>query len=206
MAQSVISGASLAGLVTSVPARTVNNVRDTSAFTKDEVRKVVAMAGVTERHVVEPGTCSTDLCAAAAETLLAATGWARDSVDALIFVTQTPDYIMPSSSCVLQQRLGLATHCAAFDLGLGCSGYPYGLWLASMMIQAGGLRRVLLLHGETPTLYASEGDRSVSLLFGDAGSATAIQKAEGDVEPWSFVLHTDGGGYQDLIVEGGRIP
>ena len=84
-------------------------------------------------------------------------------------VTQTPDYFMPSSSCVLHKGLGLPESCASFDLGLGCSGYAYGLWLGSTMLKTGGLRRVLLLHGETPTKYANESDRAVSLLFGMNG-------------------------------------
>jgi len=204
MAQSVVSGVSIRGIATSVPDHTFNNVRDTTAFPKDEVRKVVAMAGVTERRVADAATCSSDLCLVAAEALLEGLQWSRDSVDGLIMVTQTPDYFMPSSSCVLHKRLGLAQHCAAFDLGLGCSGYVYGLWLASMMLKTGGLRRVLLLHGETPTRYASESDRAVSLLFGDAGSATALEiDARADAGTAYFTLHTDGTGYDDLIVEAG---
>jgi 3-oxoacyl-[acyl-carrier-protein] synthase-3 len=204
MAQSIVSGVSIKGLVTSVPVGTFNNVRDTTAFPKDEVRKVVAMAGVTERRVVDDATCSTDLCLEAAEALLESLQWPRDSIDGLIMVTQTPDYFMPSSSCVLHKRLGLSEQCASFDLGLGCSGYVYGLWLASMMLKTGGLRRVLLLHGETPTRYASESDRAVSLLFGDAGSATALEADDRADAPSSyFTLCTDGTGYEDLIVEAG---
>jgi 3-oxoacyl-[acyl-carrier-protein] synthase-3 len=204
MAQSIISGASIKGLATAVPSRVFNNLTDTTAFAKDEVRKVVAMAGVTERRIVDNQTCSTDLCYAAAESLLDGLAWDRSSIDGLIMVTQTPDYLMPSSSCLLHKRLGLGPQCAAFDLGLGCSGYVYGLWLASMMLRSGGLRRVLLLHGETPSLYANESDRAVSLLFGDAGSATALEwSVGGPGSDWCFVLHTDGKGYDDLIIEAG---
>lgn len=204
MAQSVINGASIKGLATCIPSRRFNNLTDTTAFTKDEVRKVVAMGGVTERRVVDRNTCSTDLCFAAAESLLEMVEWDRASIDGLIMVTQTPDYFMPSSSCVLHKRLKLSEHCAAFDLGLGCSGYIYGLWLASMMVKTGGLRRVLLLHGETPTLYTHESDRAVSLLFGDAGSATALERSStAESTDWYFALQTDGTGYDDLIIEGG---
>jgi 3-oxoacyl-[acyl-carrier-protein] synthase-3 len=204
MAQAAVKGLVIRGIATSVPERTFDNVRDTTAFPKDEVRKVVAMAGVTERRVADAATCSSDLCFAAAEALLGALPWPRPSIDGLIMVTQTPDYFMPSSSCVLHKRLGLSTGCAAFDLGLGCSGYVYGLWLASTMLKTGGLKRVLLLHGETPTRYASESDRAVSLLFGDAGSATALELDERADAPASyFTLHTDGTGYDDLIVEAG---
>ncbi|MDR7420454.1 MAG: ketoacyl-ACP synthase III [Armatimonadota bacterium] len=203
MASSTLPAPIVRGIVTCVPARTFDNVSDTTSFTRDEVRKVVAMAGVGHRHVVDVGTCSSDLCYGAAVTLLEALAWDRSSVDGLVFVTQTPDYVMPSSSCVLQERLGLSSECAAYDLGLGCSGYVYGLWLAALMLQAGGLRRVLLLHGETPTLYADEADRSVSLLFGDAGSATALERQEVPDARWTFVLRTDGSGYQHLIVRAG---
>jgi 3-oxoacyl-[acyl-carrier-protein] synthase-3 len=204
MAQSVVKGPSIRGIATSVPARVFNNLRDATRFPRDDVRKVVAMAGVTERRVADDATCSTDLCLAAGETLLDALQWSRASIDGLIMVTQTPDYFMPSSSCVLHKRLGLSPDCAAFDVGLGCSGYVYGLWLASMMLKTGGLRRVLLLHGETPTHYASEDDRAVSLLLGDAGSATGLELDTSDDAPSSyFTLHTDGTGYDDLIVEAG---
>ncbi len=201
MASSTVAAPLVRGIVTCVPARTFDNTRDTTAFTRDEVRKVVAMAGVSERRIVDGRTCSSDLCYGAAVTLLDALGWERSSVEGL--VTQTPDYFMPSSSCLLQERLGLSTECAAYDLGLGCSGYVYGLWLAALMLQAGGLRRVLLLHGETPTLYADEADRSVSLLFGDAGSATALERQDTPDARWTFVLRTDGSGAEHLIVRGG---
>jgi 3-oxoacyl-[acyl-carrier-protein] synthase-3 len=95
--------------------------------------------------------------------VLEMTGWERDSIDALIMVTQSPDYFTPSTACLLQKRLNLSEQCAAFDVGLGCSGYPYGLWLASMMLQNNGLKRVLLLDGETAARFAEKGDRSVSL-------------------------------------------
>lgn len=204
MAQSIINGVSIRGVASAVPAAVFNNMRDTTAFPKEEVRKVVAMAGVVERRIAGEGICSTDLCVDAAEALLAAVSWPRDSVDGLIMVTQTPDYFMPSSSCVAHSRLGLSGHCAAFDVGLGCSGYVYGLWLAAMMLQSGGLKRVLLLHGETPTRYAGTGDRAVSLLFGDAGSATAVERDNRpDTAPWHFTLHTNGSGYEDLIVPAG---
>jgi 3-oxoacyl-[acyl-carrier-protein] synthase-3 len=203
MAQSIIEGVSIRGVASAVPETTFNNMRDAAAFPKEEVRKVVAMAGVAERRVADATTCSSDLCFDAAEALLEALAWPRDSVDGLVMVTQTPDYFMPSSSCVLHKRLGLSDRCAAFDLGLGCSGYPYGLWLASMMLKSGDLKRVLLLHGETPTRYAGESDRAVSLLFGDAGSATALERDDSAGAPWYFTLHTDGAGFDDLIVHAG---
>lgn len=204
MARSILTPPRLAGVATCVPAARFDNVRDTTAFPTGDVRKVVAMAGVNCRHVVDERTRSSDLCFTAAETLLDAIDWPRESIDGLVLVTQTPDYFMPSSSCLVQARLGLSSDCAAFDVNLGCSGYVYGLWLTSLMLGAGGLKRVLLLNGETPTLYAHDADRAVSLLFGDAGSATALEAdPQGVSDRWVFALHSDGSGAEDLIIRGG---
>lgn len=204
MATTQIIGAQIAAICTAVPAERFDNLKDTTEFEKDEVRKVTAMAGVFARRVADDFTCSSDLCELAANRALEMAGWERDSVDALIMLTQTPDYFMPSTSCVLHERLKLSDECAAFDVGQGCSGYPYGLWLAGMMVQRGDIKRVLLLHGDTPTRYSHKRDRAVSLLFGDAGSATAVEAA-GDPEAskWSFVMRTDGSGHRNLIVEAG---
>ena len=138
---------------------------------------VVKMVGVKRRHIADESVCSSDLCLVAARDVLDALNWDPASVDCLIMVTQSPDYFQPSTACLLQRDLGLSDRCAAFDLGLGCSGYTYGLWMAGMMLRSHGFRRVLLLHGETPTRFCDPADRSVGLLFGDAGSATALEAA-----------------------------
>lgn len=204
MANTKIKGAKIAAVVSSVPAVTFDNLTDTTQFTQDEVRKVVGMAGIHRRRISGDSLCSSDLCTVAAEAALEAVKWERGSVDALIMVTQTPDYFLPQTSCVIHKQLGLSDRCATFDVGLGCSGYPYGLWLASMMIHSSGFRRVLLLHGDTPSRYAEESDRSVALLFGDAGSATAIEADTSDDAPdWFFSMHSDGSGCSDMIIEGG---
>jgi len=204
MAKCKISGVSIKGIVSAVPSRRFDNFAHARGFSEDEVRKVVGMAGVKSRRMAGDSVCSSDLCQASAEALLRQIGWDRASVDALIMVTQSPDYFLPSTACLLQMKLGLPTTCAAFDVGLGCSGYPYGLYLGGLMLSGGGIKRTLILHGETPARFADESDRSVSLLFGDAGSATALEAdGPGEEAPWSFVLHTDGSGYEDLIIPGG---
>ncbi len=202
MAKTVIRGVKLAGVASCVPSRRFDNVADTSQFDPVEVKKVVALAGVKARRVVDAKTCSTDLCLQAAQRLLAGIAWEPGSIDALILVTQTPDYFLPSSSCIVHAELGLSIDCATFDLGLGCSGYPYGLWLASMMIQTGAAKRALVLHGETPSRFTDPDDRATYLLFGDAGSATALE-ASSEQDDWGFCLYTDGSGYRDLIVPAG---
>lgn len=204
MALASTSGACIRAICSSVPTTRFDNLSDSTAFPPEEVDKVVKMAGVRTRHLASDTMCSSDLCVAAARRVLESLAWSPDSVDALIFVTQTPDYLLPSTSCLAHQRLGLSDRCAAFDVGLGCSGYPYGLWLASMMLAGGGLKRVLLLHGETPSRFSDNTDRAVALLFGDAGSATAIESGNtANARPWWFSLHTDGTGWRDLIIEGG---
>jgi 3-oxoacyl-[acyl-carrier-protein] synthase III len=191
-------------MVSCVPERRFDNRTDTTAFPPEEVEKVVRMAGVKARHVAGDNLCSSDLCLAAGRELLRQIQWEPATIDAVICVTQTPDYLLPSTSCLLHRWLELPDTCAALDVGLGCSGYPYGLWLAAMMVQNPGIRRVLLFHGETPTRFSDDGDRAVALLFGDAGSATAVEAAPADVSrPWWFSLHTDGTGWKDLIIEGG---
>lgn len=201
MSRSSIPGFRVAGVATCVPAQVENNLADDLGFDPEEVRKVVQMAGVRERRVAPSGVTSADLCFEAAEDLLQRLGWERDSVSGLIFVTQSPDYFLPSTSCVLQQWLGLPDGCAAFDVGLGCSGYPYGLYLAAAMLRAGGHRRILMLHGETPTRFVAADDQATRLLFSDAGSATALELDEGG--GGHFVLHTDGSGQAGLIIRGG---
>lgn len=187
-----------------VPARVWDNFADSKGFEAEEIEKVVRMAGVKTRHVADETICSSDMCLAAAKDALAALQWPAESVDALIFVTQSPDYFLPSTACLMHRDLKLRDGCAAFDVGLGCSGYPYGVWLASMMLQTPGFKRALVLHGETPARFASYSDRSVALLFGDAGSATALEASpEGTTSKWWFNLHTDGTGYADLIIRGG---
>jgi 3-oxoacyl-[acyl-carrier-protein] synthase-3 len=204
MAKCTIGGAVIKGVSSAVPSKRFDNAADATGFSEDEVRKVIGMAGVKSRHMAGESVCSSDLCQSAAESLLERIGWPRDSVDALIMVTQSPDYLLPSTACLLQTKLGLSTSCAAFDIGLGCSGYPYGLYLGALMLSGGGIRRILLLHGETPARFADESDRSVSLLFGDAGSATALEAGGPEnARPWSFALHTDGSGSNDLIIPGG---
>jgi 3-oxoacyl-[acyl-carrier-protein] synthase-3 len=204
MAKSKVRGIRIAGIATSVPARIFNNIEEKTEFSVEEVRKVVGLAGVSCRRVASPTMCSSDLCLAAAQRILDRLAWKPESIDALIMVTQSPDYLLPSTACIIQQDLGLSDECAVFDVGLGCSGYPYGLWLAAMMLNSGGLRRVLVLHGETPTRFSDKSDRSVYLLFGDSGSATALEAAgTSESKPWFFQLNSDGSGFADMIIEAG---
>ena len=189
------------GVVSVTPERRLTNADFVERLGEDVVRDVTKMVGVETRYWVPPGQTTSDLCLIAGERLLKQLDWAPDSVDALIFVSQTPDQRLPATACVLHSRLGLAPHCQAFDVGLGCSGYVYGLWLASTLITA-GCARVLLMAGETSSLLIDPDERGTALLFGDAGTATALERD--DAAPaTTFVLGTDGGGAGNLIVPAG---
>lgn len=201
MAQSTLNNCRIAGIATAVPDNVFDNQQDIEGFSPTEVRKVIAMAGVKQRFVSDGTLCASDLCLQSARELLSGLQWAPDTIDAMILITHSPDYFQPATVNLVHRDLGLSVNCATFDVGLGCSGYPYGLWLAGMMINS-GMKRVLVLHGETPSRYASPEDRATYLLFGDAGSATAVERDD-SAQPWHFSLHTDGQGYDDLIIRAG---
>ena len=196
-------GMSMRGIVACVPEREVFNEHDYPWFESAEIRKVTAMVGVKSRRMADEKTCASDLCAAAARKLMNDLEWEPSSIDGLILVSQTFDYIMPSTSCILQHRLGLSQSCASFDVGLGCSAYVYGLWLANSLLSSGACHRLLLLAGDTPSKFVNPKDRATALLFGDAGTATAL---EFDSDPDICAYHimcTDGKGAGDLIISGG---
>lgn len=201
MSEATFHNVRMRGVAAAVPEPVRTLADDAGVFGAEEVQKVCESTGVRQRHVAVTLTAG-DLCQAAAEKLLAESRCAPEEIDALIFISQTPDYPLPATSCCLQQRLGLSQQCASFDISLGCSGYLYGLWLASGMIASGAVRRVLILTGDTIYRTCSPEDRSVALLFGDAGTATLLEQSDG-AAPSSFVLGTDGSGEHHLKIPAG---
>jgi 3-oxoacyl-[acyl-carrier-protein] synthase-3 len=197
-----LSGSRIAGVVACIPSNRVGNDYFVEKFGEAAVRDVVKMIGVQERRWSAPGTTTGDLCLIAGTRLLAGLDWDPASVDAIIFVSQTPDYRLPATACVLQAGLGLSTHCVAFDINLGCSGYPHALWLASSMIASGSAKRVLLAVGDTSSKVADPDDRATGLLFGDAGTMTAVE-ADPQAGPSHFIMGSDGAGATNLIVPSG---
>jgi 3-oxoacyl-[acyl-carrier-protein] synthase-3 len=196
-----VPGAAVRGVACAVPRRRLTVADAGATFGDEEVQSVVKMTGVGERRVADETTCASDLCVAAGERLLEELDWAPDSVEALLFVSQTPDYVLPATACTMQERLGLSHGVAAWDVNLGCSGYVYGLWQAMSMIRAAGMSRVLLAAGDTCTKFCAPGDRSTALLFGDAASMTALEADErGGAH---FAVGTDGGGAENLIIPAG---
>lgn len=202
MAASVVRGVRIAGVACAVPSNVRTILQDAAGAMGAKAEKISQSTGVRQRRVAPNGTCTSDLCLAAAERLLDQLGWSRDSVELLVFVSQTPDYVLPATSCSLHSRLGLSKSCAAFDINLGCSGYVYGLWVTSQLVASLGGSRALLLVGDTITSLVSPQDQSVATLFGDAGSATAIEGCSNGAE-MHFRLGTDGAGQGHLMVPAG---
>lgn len=162
----------------------------------------IESTGIAARRRVNDSMTAADLCAKAAEALIENLGWDKAEVDALVFVTQTPDYILPATSCVLQHRLGLSTDCYTLDISLGCSGWVYALSVITALMQAGTFRKGLLLAGDTVTKLCSPEDKSTFPLFGDAGTATALEY-DNDSTGFKFVFNTDGKGYETIICKEG---
>jgi 3-oxoacyl-[acyl-carrier-protein] synthase-3 len=171
-----------------------------------DIDQIEDKTGIKQRAIAGPGETASDLAFLAAEKLFAQHGIDRGSIDFVLFCTQTPDYPLPTTSCLLQDRLGLSTRCGALDFNLGCSGFVYGLSLAEGLIVSGAARQVLLLTGETYSKYIDPDDRSLRTIFGDAGAASLVT-AHSQRSLWRFQFGTDGSGADTLLVgEGGARP
>ncbi|HYC02645.1 MAG TPA: ketoacyl-ACP synthase III [Azospirillaceae bacterium] len=205
MTQARLSGIALRGIVSALPERHEGLDQLSARFGADAARRIADATGIRGRHIVAEGQCTSDLAVAAAERLLARLGWAAESIDLVVFVSQTHDHILPATACLAQRRLGLPKRCAAFDLSLGCSGYVYGLWAAGGLLPTlAGSGRALLLAGDTTSRLLDPDDRAVAPLFGDAATATAIELDPG-AGPIHLDLGTDGAGAPYLIVPGGAM-
>lgn len=187
-----------------LPESVLRNEQLSEAYPDWTAEKIFEKTGIRERRVVQEGECASDLAFAAAERLL---GVGAKDADYLLFCTQTPDYLLPTTACLLQHRLGLPTTCAALDFNLGCSGYIYGLSLSHSLLQSGAAKKVLLLTADTYTRLIHPQDKSTRTIFGDAGTATLLDRESG-VRLHSFVLGSDGAGAEQLMVKvrGARFP
>jgi 3-oxoacyl-[acyl-carrier-protein] synthase III len=207
MTNASLNGVAIKGVRACVPSQTRRLEDEDLIPDATERDRLIKSIGVVSRRVAPQGLCTSDLCQTAAERLLAELGWEKDSVDVLILVTQSADYVIPATACVLQHRLGLGS-CLAFDINLGCSGYVYGLWTAASLLKtlkiAGRPARALVLAGDISTSKLLDGDRSTIPLFGDAGSATALEIDE-TAAAWHGVFGTDGSGGDHIMVRAGAM-
>lgn len=181
-----------------LPEKVLTNDQIAEMFPEWSAEKVANKVGITERHISAADETATDMAYKAAEALFAQ-GIDRSCVDFVLLCTQSGDYFLPSSACLLQDRLGLSKHCGALDFNLGCSGYEYGLAMAKGLIMAGVAKNILLLTAETYTKYIHPRDKGNRTIFGDGASASLIS-TEGFAEIGEVVVGTDGSGAENLIV------
>lgn len=184
-----------------VPKKSVPNTDLKDLLGEEEVKKTIESVGIKERRFADDNTTAADLCQKAAEKLFADNGIDRQSIDVLLFMSQLPDYRIPATAPILQKRLGLPKTTACMDLSLACSGYVYALSTAMAYASMEGINRVLLLDGETMTKLVNPKDKVDAPLYGDAGTATLVEKCDGATA--TFVLYSDGAGEDAVKIKGG---
>jgi 3-oxoacyl-[acyl-carrier-protein] synthase-3 len=187
-----------------LPEKVVTNEQLVEEFPEWSVEKIAKKVGINERHIAAEDETAGDMAFKAAEKLIVENGIDKSTIDFVLLCTQSPDYFLPSTSCIIQHKLGLSTKCGAFDFNLGCSGYEYGLAIAKSLIVSGMAKNVLLLTAETYNKHIHPKDKGNRTIFGDGASASLISK-EGFARIGEFVLGTDGSGYDRLIHKTGAM-
>lgn len=203
MIQSIFDNIHILGVSAAVPTKKSVLLDDYSCiFGEENVLKFSKTTGVLERRIASTDQTASDLSFVAAKRLLENKNISKNDIGICVFVTQTPDYRIPSTACVLHKRLELPKDCIAFDINLGCSGYVYGLQVVSSLLQSSNASKALLLVGDTITKTIAPKDSSAVMLFGDAGSATLLEKRNG-VGAIHTAYRTDGTGFKSIIIPAG---
>jgi len=172
-------------------------------FNNESYNNFVATTGIERKRISSNEVCASDLCVAAAEKLISDLNWSKDEINLLVFVTQTPDYILPATSPLIQDKLGLSKDCYTLDISLGCSGWVYAMSvIASLLNQSPDNKKAILLAGDTISKICSPTDKSTFPLFGDAGTATALEVSQ-KAAPILFNMNSDGSGYQAIRINDG---
>jgi 3-oxoacyl-[acyl-carrier-protein] synthase-3 len=187
-----------------LPEKTLTNDELAEVFPEWPAEQIFNKTGISTRHIAAEDETASDLAYHAAQNLFSQSSFSAENVDMVILCTESPDYILPTSACTLQHRLGIPTTAGAFDFNLGCSGYVYGLSIAKGLVESGSADTVLLLTGNTYSKFIHPKDKNVRTIFGDAGTATLIQGIESEEELIGpFTFGTDGTGASKLIVKVG---
>ena len=200
MAIAVLHRTRIAGVASAVPKHVVSN-SDFTVISEEKRERVIKYTGIRYRRIATGDLCCSDLCEASAQKLMAELGWKPADIDVVIMVSQTCDYAFPTTAQLLQARLGLPKSCLALDVNLGCSGYPYGIFILGRLLEASGLKRGLLLVGDASKLPIGS-DPASAVLFGHAGTATAIESSENS-NPIFFEMGSDGGGHKVIYSPAG---
>lgn len=203
MVKAVFNNIKITAISTVIPSKNLSLTDDPLLYGGNEkkIRRVIDSSGFLKRRVAENDVTSSDLCFEAVENLFRDTGIKRDDIDALLFVSYTPDYLMPATSYVLHKRLGLSKNCVVMDIPQACSGYVLGLYQAAMLLN-GGCKKVLLLVGDTFSKFSDMFRNHTAPVFGDAGSATIIEYDKG-AEPFFFDVRSCGKNYDALMCKNG---
>lgn len=197
-----IKNVEIAGLSACVPPDIEENSALPIFETEEEAKKVVLSTGIERKRIVREGTTSSDLAVPAIETILESLGWSKDSIDCLVYVSQTRDFIAPITSAIIQGRIGLRNDCFCIDLPMGCSGWVYGLSNICSLLSHGDLKRGLLVCAETSSTNRSKRDKTVRPLFGDAATVTALEFNE-NAPAIYFDFGVDGKGFKAVWAEFG---
>ena len=200
MACFTIPNVRIAGISACVPRNVVSN-RDYKWIGAKEREQLIRKTGVEEKRMVTKGVTASDLCFESAKSLIGGLGWDPGDIELILFVSQSRDYLLPATACILQEKLGLPKSALAIDVNLGCSGYVYGLTVAGNYIAHCNIRKALMLIGDITPL-ASYRDKTTYPLFGDAGAATALEYSE-DAAPVFCNLQSDGSGHRAIIIPDG---
>jgi len=189
-----------------LPPKTMSTADLSAEFPDWAVDKIDEKMGIRDRHIAAPGECASDLAVAAARKLFDSGACRPDQIDYIILCTQSPDHFLPTTACLIQDRLGTPLHAGALDMNLGCSGYVYGLGLVQGLISSGQASKVLLITADTLTKFINPRDRSVRPIFGDAAAVTLLS-ADPSATPLigPFVYGTDGSGGPNLMVPAGGL-
>lgn len=195
-----IDGLSISAIASSIPKNTVDFSDLETKFGETEIKRIIASTGISKVRVAEKGVCASDLCEAASRFLFEKLNVDPLSFDGIVLVSQTFDHIIPATSTILQNKLGLPKTAVAFDIRYGCSAYIYGIYQAAILIASGSCSKVLVLAGDVITPTVNRYDKALKMVMGDSGSATIVEKGNDSL---AFNIMTDGSGYDRLIIPAG---
>lgn len=201
MALFSIPNVKISGISACVPKESESNL-DYDWISEQERTLLIKTTGIENRRVAPSDITTSDLCLASAEKLIKELNWNKDEIEIIIFVSQSRDYFLPATAIILHDKLALSKTCLAFDIGLGCSGYIYGLSTIASLMSLSKIKKGLLLTGDVSTYSLNKKDKSTYPLFGDAGTATAIE-FDASAPPMFFNLQSDGSGHKTIIITDG---
>jgi 3-oxoacyl-[acyl-carrier-protein] synthase-3 len=197
-----IQNVKIKAIAAAVPDQVFHN-KDYEWISLKEREILMETTGIRERRFTKSGICTSDMGIFAADKLISELEWNKNEIELLVFISQSRDFVLPNTACLIQSRLGLSKNCMAFDIPLGCSGYVYGLSVAASLLSHGNIKNALLIAGDVASYDLSYTDKSAYPLFGDAVSVTALEYTGNNEDVFVFNLQTDGSGYEAIIIPDG---